>query len=61
MMATYTVTVERVMRDTFDIEAEDETEAIELADAEFCELHGEHEYDHTETTIESVTDDEDED
>lgn len=50
----YTVTVERVMRDTIEVEADDEDEAVELADAEFCERHGEHEYDETTTTLEGV-------
>ena len=55
-MPTYTVTVRRTMRDDFTIEADSEEEAAASADEQFCELHGEHEYDHTETTVEEAAD-----
>jgi hypothetical protein len=56
-MAKYHVTVERVMRDVLTIEADDEDEAGERADAMFCELHGEHDYDNTTTEVEDADDD----
>lgn len=56
-MPRYHVTVERVMRDVLTVEAESEEDAAEQADAAFCELHGEHDYDHTETSVEEADDD----
>ena len=56
-MGRYHVTVERVMRDVLTVEAEDEDEAAEMASDMFCDLHGEHEYDHTEETVEVADDD----
>lgn len=56
-MSTYTITVERVMRDTFEIEADTEDEARDAAHEEFCEAHREHEYDETSVTVDSSDED----
>ena len=56
-MPKYHVTVERTMRDTLTVEADGEDDAVEKAEAMFCELHGEHGYDETFSEVEDANDD----
>lgn len=56
-MPKYHVTVERIMRDTFTVEANNDEQAEEIAHDIFVEAHGEHEHDETSVEVEDAADD----